>query len=112
MEDRGTIGRKKCPHGARIAQMTDERIRRHVTVHGRVQGVFFRDSLRQRAQSHNVAGWASNRSDGAVEAVFEGEPDDVQRLVNFAQSGPRQAEVENVEVSEEEPEGLTGFEVR
>ena len=83
-----------------------------MTAHGRVQGVFFRDSLRQRAQSHRVAGWVTNRSDGAVEAVFEGKPDDVERLVQFAKSGPRQAEVESVDVSEEEPEGLTGFEVR
>ena len=92
--------------------MADDRIRRRVTVQGRVQGVFFRDSVRQRAESLGVAGWATNRTDGAVEAVFEGEPADVERLVEFARSGPRQAEVENVEVREEEPEGLDGFEVR
>lgn len=92
--------------------MTDDAIRRRVTVHGRVQGVFFRDSLRRRANSHRVTGWACNRSDGAVEAVFEGQPDDVQRLVEFAKAGPRQAEVESVDVREEEPEGLTGFEIR
>jgi acylphosphatase len=92
--------------------MAEARVRRRVTVHGRVQGVFFRDSLRQRAQSHDVAGWVSNRSDGAVEAVFEGRPDDVERLVQFAQAGPRQAEVDNVDVREEEPEGLSGFEIR
>ena len=92
--------------------MSDEPIRRRVIVSGRVQGVFFRDSLRRRAQSHDVAGWACNRSDGAVEAVFEGRPDDVERVIEFARTGPRQAEVENVEVSAEEPEGLTGFEVR
>jgi acylphosphatase len=74
--------------------------------------VFFRDSLRQRASSHHVDGWACNRSDGAVEAVFEGKPDDVERLVRFAESGPRQAEVDSVDVREEEPEGLTGFEIR
>jgi acylphosphatase len=92
--------------------MADDRIRRRVIVQGRVQGVFFRDSVRQRARSHDVAGWACNRSDGAVEAVFEGAPDDVERLVEFARRGPRQAEVESVEVREEEPEGLSGFEVR
>jgi acylphosphatase len=89
-----------------------DRIRRRVTVNGRVQGVFFRDSLRRRAQSHNVAGWASNRSDGAVEAVFEGTSDDVERLIEFAKTGPRQAEVDNVDVREEAPEGLSGFEIR
>jgi acylphosphatase len=92
--------------------MPDDAIRRRVTVHGRVQGVFFRGSLRQRANSHGVAGWARNRIDGAVEAVFEGRPDDVARLVDYAKTGPRQAEVESVEVRAEEPEGLTGFDVR
>ena len=92
--------------------MAEERIRRHVTVHGRVQGVFFRDSLRRRAQSHDVAGWARNRSDGAVEAVFEGQPEDVEQLVRYAESGPRHADVESVDVDDEEPEGLSGFEIR
>jgi acylphosphatase len=92
--------------------VADDRIRRRVTVTGRVQGVFFRDSLRQRANSHDVAGWATNRSDGALEAVFEGEPGDVERLIAFAKTGPRQAEVDNVDVREEEPEGLSGFEIR
>ena len=92
--------------------MADDAIRRRVTVQGRVQGVFFRDSLRRRAASHSVAGWACNRSDGAVEAVFEGRPEDVQRLVEFAETGPRRADVETVDVRAEEPEGLTGFEIR
>jgi acylphosphatase len=93
-------------------RMADDAIRRRVIVHGRVQGVFFRDSLRRRANSHHVAGWARNRSDGAVEAVFEGRPEDVQRLIDFAGTGPRHAEVESVDVREEAPEGLTGFEIR
>src|SRR5579871_6597464 len=101
-----------CTRTGINCRMADDAIRRRVTVHGRVQGVFFRDSLRRRARSHNVAGWACNRSDGAVEAVFEGQPEDVERLVEFARTGPRQAEVENVDVSEEPPEGLTGFEIR
>ncbi|MGN6868202.1 MAG: acylphosphatase [Solirubrobacteraceae bacterium] len=92
--------------------MAKDRIRRRVTITGRVQGVFFRDSLRQRANSHDVAGWATNRTDGALEAVFEGDPDDVERLVAFAKTGPRQAEVDSVDVREEEPEGLAGFEIR
>lgn len=87
-------------------------IRRRVVARGRVQGVFFRDSVRQRAQSRGVSGWVSNRSDGAVEAVFEGEPDAVESLVEFSREGPRSAEVSEVEVLEEEPEGLSGFEVR
>ena len=87
-------------------------IRRHVVARGRVQGVFFRDSVRQRAQSRGVSGWVSNRSDGAVEAVFEGEPDAVESLVEFSREGPRSAEVSDLEVLEEEPQGLSGFEVR
>ena len=87
-------------------------IRRRVVVHGRVQGVFFRDSARRRAASLGVTGWVRNREDGAVEAVLEGPPDAVQRMVAFMESGPRSAEVEHAEVSEETPEGLSGFEVR
>jgi acylphosphatase len=87
-------------------------IRRRVIVHGFVQGVFFRDSTRRLAQRHGVAGWVANRSDGGVEAVFEGEADAVERLVDFSRQGPRGAQVESVEVEEEEPDGLSGFAVR
>jgi acylphosphatase len=81
-------------------------------VTGRVQGVFFRDTARRRAEAAGVVGWISNRPDGAVEAVFEGEPDRVDELVEFCRHGPSRAEVANVEVIDEEPEGLTGFTVR
>jgi acylphosphatase len=87
-------------------------IRRRVIVTGRVQGVFFRDTARRRAESAGVAGWVSNRSDGAVEAVFEGDADAVEELVDFCRRGPSRAEVAAVEVSEEEPEGLSRFRVR
>ena len=87
-------------------------IRRRVVVRGFVQGVFFRDSMRRLARQHGVAGWVSNRGDGAVEAVFEGEPAAVERLVRFAQEGPRGARVDAVDVRDEEPEGLPGFDVR
>jgi acylphosphatase len=89
-----------------------DRIRRRVVVQGRVQGVFFRDSVRERARSHGVSGWICNRSDGAVEAVLEGRPDNVERVVRFVRVGPRQANVEQIEVTEEQPEGLSGFEIR
>jgi acylphosphatase len=81
-------------------------------VTGRVQGVFFRDTARRRAEAAGVAGWISNRPDGAVEAVFEGEPDRVDELIEFCRHGPSRAEVANVEVIDEEPERLTGFTVR
>jgi acylphosphatase len=87
-------------------------IRRRVVVHGRVQGVFFRDSVRRLAQQRGVSGWVANRHDGTVEAVFEGEPEAVERLVSFCQDGPRGAEVSSVDVANEEPEGASGFSVR
>jgi acylphosphatase len=87
-------------------------IRRRVIARGLVQGVFFRDSTRRLAQRHGVSGWVSNRADGAVEAVFEGEADAVERLIAFSREGPRGAQVESVEVTEEELEGLSGFAVR
>ena len=83
-----------------------------MVVQGRVQGVFFRDSVRERARAHGVSGWICNRSDGAVEAVLEGRPDNVERVVRFVRVGPRQANVERAEVTEEEPQGLSGFEIR
>ena len=86
--------------------------RKRVVVSGRVQGVFFRDTARRRAESAGVAGWISNRPDGAVEAVFEGDPVAVEELVEFCRRGPSRAEIASVEVEEEEPEGLSGFEVR
>lgn len=87
-------------------------VRRRVVVHGRVQGVFFRDTIRERARAHGVAGWVRNNRDGSVEALFEGDPDAVARLVRFCETGPPRAEVDRVEVVEEEAEGLEGFQVR
>jgi acylphosphatase len=87
-------------------------IRRRVTVSGRVQGVFFRETVRRRAESARLAGWVRNNSDGSVEAVFEGEQKAVERLVDWCREGPRGARVEWVDVASEEPEGLAGFDVR
>lgn len=87
-------------------------MRRRVVVHGQVQGVFFRDSTRREAHSAGLAGWVRNCPDGTVEAVFEGDADAVERLVRWMHEGPRGADVERVEVAEEEAEGLSGFEVR
>jgi acylphosphatase len=87
-------------------------IRRRVRAHGRVQGVFFRDSTRREARRRGVAGWARNAEDGSVEAVFEGSPDAVAAMVDYVRAGPGHAEVRDVEVEPEEPEGLNGFSVR
>jgi acylphosphatase len=86
--------------------------RRRVVVSGRVQGVFFRDTTRRRAEAAGVSGWVRNTPEGEVEAVFEGEPSAVEELVEFARRGPSRAEVTAVEVIEEDPEGLAGFEIR
>lgn len=84
-------------------------IRRRVIVRGLVQGVFFRDSVRRLAQQRDVGGWVANRGDGSVEAVFEGEPDAVERLLELCRTGPRGACVDSVDVYDEKPEGLSGF---
>lgn len=86
-------------------------IRLRVVVHGRVQGVFFRDSVRRAAVACGVSGWARNNADGTVEAVFEGETDAVQAVVTVCRQGPRDARVERIDVFEESPQGLSGFRV-
>jgi acylphosphatase len=87
-------------------------VRKRLRAHGRVQGVFFRNSLRRAAAREGVAGWAVNRSDGTVEAVLEGAPEAVDRLVELCRGGPGHADVERLDVADEEPEGLAGFETR
>ncbi len=81
-------------------------------VSGTVQGVFFRQGIIRLARSLGAAGWVMNRPDGRLEAVFEGPEDAVERLVAWCHEGPERAIVEGVEVLEEDPEGLEGFEVR
>jgi acylphosphatase len=87
-------------------------IARHITISGRVQGVFFRDSLRRQAESHGVTGWARNAPDGTVEAVLEGEEKAVERVIEWARHGPSRADVTELHTAEREPEGLTTFEIR
>lgn len=89
-----------------------EPVARRVVVHGRVQGVFFRDTTRREARRQGLAGWVRNCPDGTVEAVFEGAGDAVAAMVRWCREGPRHADVDDVEVSEVEPAGLTGFVVR
>jgi acylphosphatase len=84
-----------------------------VRVRGRVQGVFFRAETRDRARSLGLEGWVSNEPDGSVEAVFEGAPDRIDSMLEWCRRGPRGAEVEDVEVAWEQPEGgLGGFSLR
>lgn len=62
--------------------------------------------------ARGVRGWVRNRSDGTVEALFEGEPKAVEAMIAFCHEGPRGAAVDRVEVQEESEEGLAGFEIR
>ena len=83
--------------------MAEDTVRRHVTIKGEVQGVFFRETARRKATEAGVAGWITNRSDGAVEAVFEGPAEAVEELVEFCREGPTAATVENVDVETRNP---------
>lgn len=88
------------------------KVRVHVWVRGRVQGVWFRDTCRTEARIAGVAGWAGNRTDGRVEAVFEGPPEAVERMVAWSRVGPPRALVTEVVERHETPSGLTGFVIR
>jgi acylphosphatase len=85
--------------------------RAHVVIRGRVQGVFFRAETRDRARSLGLTGWVRNNSDGAVEAVFEGDRERVESMVEWCRRGPSHAAVDDVDVSWEEPENETEFAV-
>jgi acylphosphatase len=85
-----------------------ERVRAHVLISGRVQGVSFRAYARDKARAAGVEGWVRNLADGRVEAVFEGTRGAVQRLVSWCYSGPALAAVEKVELMWEEPTGKEG----
>jgi acylphosphatase len=89
-----------------------ERLRVHVHVTGRVQGVGFRATTSRHANQHGAAGWVRNLDDGRVEAVFEGPPDVVEAMVEFCHEGSRAARVDDVTVETEQPVGLSGFDVR
>ncbi len=92
---------------------TGDKERAHVYISGKVQGVFFRDSTRHKANELDLNGWVKNTPDGQVEALFEGTSDAVREMLDWCKQGPSQATVENVDADIEEPaEDLKGFEVR
>lgn len=86
--------------------------RSHVLVEGRVQRVWFRESARQVAEELGVSGWVRNLGDGRVEFVFEGSEDKVAEAVAWARRGPEHAVVTGIDITEETPQGLTGFAIR
>jgi acylphosphatase len=90
----------------------EQRVRAHVYVSGRVQGVYYRANTRDAAREQGVDGWVRNLDDGRVEAVFEGPPDAVDAMVEWCHDGSPAASVRDVDVDRETPRGLDGFEVR
>ncbi|MDP3894566.1 acylphosphatase [Nocardioides sp.] len=87
-------------------------VAREVVVHGRVQGVFFRESCRREAQQGSLTGWVSNEPDGTVRAWFEGPKAQVDAICEWCRHGPPSARVTRVELVNRQPEGLSGFDVR
>lgn len=107
------MGRRRVRQAGGVQSNTRrDTIRTRIVVRGRVQGVFFRDTCRREALRRGVHGWVRNRLDGGVEAAFEGPPADVRTMVEWAKVGPPMARVDRIEVHDEAPEGLVGFEVR
>jgi acylphosphatase len=96
--DNALLRRRACPPVKRL----------RVLVSGTVQGVWFRESTREEAGRHGVAGWVRNLPDGRVEAVFEGEAAAVEAMVSWCHRGPPHAMVAGVEAVPEEPQGIAG----
>ncbi len=88
--------------------MTD-RVRRHLWISGRVQGVWFRDRCRAEAVHRGVDGFVRNLADGRVDVVLEGSPDGVAAVEAWCALGPPQARVDGVEGRDEPPTGVAGF---
>lgn len=81
------------------------KVRKHAIIKGIVQGVWFRATTQEQAMAHNVTGWAKNTFEGNVEVVFEGEADDVEKVIQWCHHGPAGASVKDVEVETEEYKG-------
>ncbi len=86
--------------------------RRRVVAHGKVQGVFFRDSVRREAERVGAVGWVRNCPDGTAEAVFEGDEATVEHMIGYVRQDPGSSRVDRIEVIREAPGGLSGFDVR
>ena len=97
---------------ANASSNSTDRTRAHVLVSGTVQGVFYRATTQETAQEAGVDGWVKNLGDGRVEAVFEGDPEAVESMVEWCHEGSPAATVTDVEVEYGEPRGRSGFEIR
>lgn len=91
----------------------EKKVRVRVVITGRVQGVFFRMATRNEANSNGIFGWVKNRLDGAVEAIFEGDKNAVDAMLEWCKSGPPHARVERVDIQWEDPvNGFEQFDIR
>ncbi len=91
--------------------MTERRV--HIRVSGLVQGVYYRLTMQKTASIHGVNGWVRNLEDGDVEAVIEGESDNVGRVIEWCRQGPDEARVDDVKIDDQEPEGgFSSFDIR
>jgi acylphosphatase len=94
------------------SRASGDRVRAHVFVSGRVQGVFYRANTRDAARERGVDGWVRNLDDGRVEAVFEGDADAVEGMIEWCHTGSPAASVEDVDAEYGDPEGEDGFRIR
>jgi acylphosphatase len=91
----------------------ENKARARAVVTGRVQGVFFRMETKRTADRCGVTGWVKNRSDGAVEALFEGEKKNVLKILEWCKIGPPYSKVEDIDIQwEDYTEGFEGFDIR
>jgi len=91
----------------------NKKVRAHIFVSGRVQGVFFRSQTEEKARELGITGWVRNLNDGRVEAVLEGEKEKVQHLIEWAKGGPKSDRVDGVDVEWQEFKGeFKDFEIR
>jgi len=90
-----------------------DKVRAHILVSGRVQGVFFRENTQRKAKKLGVNGWIKNLSDGKVEVVFEGDKKSIGKIVGWVKNGPILAKVESIDIERQEYLGeFTDFEIR
>ena len=84
----------------------------HVKILGRVQGVWYRASTKQKAESLGIKGWVRNTNDGCVEAVFEGEGSLVDEMISWCRQGPPMAQVENIDIKTQNLSNFEGFKIK
>ena len=90
----------------------ENKVRAHVIISGRVQGVFFRVETKYTADGFGVFGWVKNRRDGTVEALFEGDQDRVDGVLEWCKEGPAHAQVSDVKVDCQDYAGeFSGFDI-